>query len=419
MWKSLLLLGVLGMLVLPSLSAGTSPSFADFHRRAAKGERLTVVFFGASLTWGANSSDPTNTSYRAVVAEHLEAAYPKAHFKFYDAAIGGTGSQLGVFRLERDVLRRQPDLVFLDFAANDDMASDNPESLASYESLVRRIIRDGKAPVVLMLFPFQWNIATPDLPSLKRRTAVLQLAQAYHAPVGDAIVHCLDGVKAGRYTVDQLWPYDKAHPGDLGYRQFGDAAWDAYLDGVRRKLTGTLPPAMTYADTYMSWNRVRISSLGPLPAGWSLTHPSLVAAWHDALMTRWTDDMAAASNRKVVVGADGKKSSVPVAVAPLRLRVQAKMLMLFGEGTVKSGRYQVRIDGTTVLHGTPPVDAWDASTKRFGGVVQHVALVTTTLDPSTEHLVEIVPQFLDTEEQELHLESICVAGGAARVTVVP
>ena len=107
----------------PSLRAATA-DFGDFDRRAKAGERLSVVFFGASLTWGANASDPMQTSYRAVVSGRLEAAYPDAHFKFHDAAIGGTNSQLGVFRLQRDVLRHQPDLVFLDFSANDDIMWD-------------------------------------------------------------------------------------------------------------------------------------------------------------------------------------------------------------------------------------------------------------------------------------------------------
>src|SRR4051794_30354319 len=78
------------------------PEFSDFDRRARSGERLNVVFFGASLTWGANATDPQQTSYRARIGQRLEKEYPAAHFKFWDAAIGGTGSQLGVFRFERD-----------------------------------------------------------------------------------------------------------------------------------------------------------------------------------------------------------------------------------------------------------------------------------------------------------------------------
>src|SRR5258707_8493849 len=92
----------------PAATVAT-PSFADFDRRAKAGERLNVVFFGASLTWGANASDPLLYSYRACMARKLEELYPQAHFKFCDAAIGGTGSQLGVFRFDRDVFARQPD----------------------------------------------------------------------------------------------------------------------------------------------------------------------------------------------------------------------------------------------------------------------------------------------------------------------
>src|ERR1051325_5927999 len=129
----LLLAGIIAML---NCHAAT-PSFKSFDERAKAGEKLNVVFFGASLTWGANASDPQQTSYRALIGKRLEETYPQAHFKFWDAAIGGTNSQLGVFRFERDVLSHKPDLVFIDFSANDDINSADEETLSSYESLVR------------------------------------------------------------------------------------------------------------------------------------------------------------------------------------------------------------------------------------------------------------------------------------------
>jgi len=42
---------------------------------------LSVVFFGTSLTWGANASDPQQTSYRPDLARRLAAAYPRARFQ--------------------------------------------------------------------------------------------------------------------------------------------------------------------------------------------------------------------------------------------------------------------------------------------------------------------------------------------------
>jgi hypothetical protein len=57
--------GLLPFLVSSLLSAAAAGnlaadevSFARFDRRANAGERLNVVFFGCSLTWGANATDP-------------------------------------------------------------------------------------------------------------------------------------------------------------------------------------------------------------------------------------------------------------------------------------------------------------------------------------------------------------------------
>jgi lysophospholipase L1-like esterase len=161
-------------------------SFAEFEARAKAGQRLNVVFFGASLTWGANASDQAETSYRAVMRDRFELHYPAAHFHFRDAAIGGTGSQLGVFRLERDVLAHKPDLVFVDFTANDGIYSDDTETLASYESILRRLATAG-IPVVQVAFPFKWDIATAKLPTMKRLLAHQPLAETYGNGWGDAV----------------------------------------------------------------------------------------------------------------------------------------------------------------------------------------------------------------------------------------
>jgi hypothetical protein len=181
------IIAALLLLLMGSALSMTAPSFAEFDQRAKAGERLTVVFFGASLTWGANATDPQLTSYRALVAQRLEAAYPQAHFTFRDAAIGGTSSQLGVFRLDRDVLRHKPDLVFLDFSANDGINDATPETLASYESLMRRIITEARAPLVQVIFPFGWDVKFADFNKMKRRTAHISLSGTYNTTVGDAI----------------------------------------------------------------------------------------------------------------------------------------------------------------------------------------------------------------------------------------
>jgi lysophospholipase L1-like esterase len=405
-------------------AAAASPSFTAFDARAQAGDRLTVVFYGASLTWGANATDQTYFSYRARVAARLTEKYPLARFTFRDAAIGGTGSQLGVFRLDRDVLAKKPDLVFVDFTANDDINSDDPETLASYESIIRRLVTEAQVPVVQVLFPFKWNIDRALLDKMKRRDAHTAISAAYGTGLGDAVLRVIETVEQGGATVDTLWNTDGVHPGNAGYDLFAAAAWDGYIQAVAAKKTCTAPERMLHAPTYMKQARVRLSSLGDLPAGWRRGVPNLVSAYFDMLMSRWLDDEVIATNRREEKDSAGKKTLVPQQVAPLEVKFRGEMVLLFGEGTPKSGRYRAFIDGKLVERQVPnakePLREFDAASiaAPSKGNAHHVAVIATGLDTATDHTLQIEPVFDPDKEQELRLESICVAGGDARAIAI-
>lgn len=408
--------------MLAAIGAASGPttqptaSFAEFDRRARAGERLDVVFFGASLTWGANASDPNRTSYRAEVARRLEQTYPDGHFRFHDAAIGGTGSQLGVFRVERDVLAHEPDLVFLDFSANDGIDSGNPETLASYEAILRRLVADARCPVVQVILPFKGNVAARSTAGMKRRDAHLALGRAYGTAVGDAITLAIDRVGRGETTLETIWPVDGAHPCDEGYALFADAAWMAFEEAVRESRVCRAPPTMLHADTYVEAVRKPLVSLGPLPAGWRAGRPGLTSAYFDFLMSRWLDEVAIAS----------RPAATPDAAQPpqperLRARFRGTVVMLFGETTKSSGKYRVWIDGKAVEHvpgGAHATDIFDAGdfARRIGGNGHHAQVIATGLDGLTEHVLEIEPVL--EPGQELRLESLCVAGPGAAVRVM-
>jgi len=413
---------LLAILAIPRVTVADDrrPDFAEFDRRAKAGERLCVAFFGASLTWGANATDPLLTSYRAVMANRLEKAYPAAHFTFRDGAIGGTGSQLGLFRLEREVLRHKPDLVFVDFSANDGITSATPETLASYEAIIRRVILEAKAPVVQVFFPFMWDVSKGTTTGMLRRDAHLAISAAYKTGCGDAIALAQQRVKAGEITIKQLWPTDGVHPGNAGYELFADAAWDAFNKAVAEKTVCAAPEKMLHATTYMRSARVRISSLGTLPAGWRVGSANLTSAFFDMLMSRWLDDEVIASN-----GPENPPKGEAIVHSPpgrLKVNFRGSMVMLFGETTPKSGKYRVWIDGkpTPRKNGEGKVIAQDFDggefAKRVNGNAHLVQVLVEGLDAAAEHTLEIEPVFDPAVTQELRIESICVAGHGAAVT---
>ncbi len=93
------------------------------------GAEIKIGYLGGSIT--------AQPGWRPKTLAHFQQAYPQAKFSEINAAIGGTGSDLGVFRLQQDVLDHQPDLLFVEFAVNDGGAS--PEQIfRCMEGIVRQ-----------------------------------------------------------------------------------------------------------------------------------------------------------------------------------------------------------------------------------------------------------------------------------------
>ena len=401
--KSFLLATVLA--ALGPLPLNAAPSFAEFDRQAAAGARLTVVFLGGSLTWGCRASDPQKTSYRAILGQKLEETYPNARFHFVDAAIGGTGAQLAAFRLQRDVLARQPDLVFLDFTLNDGVYATSPDTLAAHESLVRRIIAEGHCPVVQMFLAAKAFVTAGGTENMRRYQAHLAIADAYRTATGDAITLMQRKWQAGELDLDHVWPpasFDSCHPDDPGYRLYAEAGWAAYRSAVADKRVCRVPETMLYGNGYMNWARVRFSSLGRLPPGWKTTAASRESCAFDFLMSRWLDDVTVAANFTAL---DRTRTAPAPPAAPLKLKFTGSSVLLFGESTPRSGRYRVTIDGQAT--------EFDACQLGQAGTGRLWQMVAEGLDPRQQHTLELTPLFdrPDTP-RELRLESICVAGPA-------
>lgn len=100
--------------------ADTSVQAEEFHVRSGIGHvmekiraggEVRVAYFGGSIT--------EMDGWRRMSREWLQSRYPACSFTEIAAAIGGTGSSLGVYRFRQDVLEKNPDLVFVEFATND------------------------------------------------------------------------------------------------------------------------------------------------------------------------------------------------------------------------------------------------------------------------------------------------------------
>lgn len=375
-------------------------SFSDFDKRARDGEALSVVFFGGSLTWGANASDPNLTSYRGQMMRYLRERYPLARFTFHDAAIGGTGSALGIFRVDRDVLSKKPDMVFLDFQANDGYNGDDRPTNCFYEAIVRRIVGAG-VPVEQLYFGFKWSFVNRNPAELLRRAAYHKIAAAYGLAEGDHYERMWKAIDDGEITADVAWPFDQAHPDDCGYFYFFDAARIAFEAAVANGTTCHTAAAPVFGDMA---NVIRtVAADIALPAGWKNGLTRRVSMWYDGLASRWMDTVATC---------DIASSPAP---SPLRFEFDGTFFGLFGEGDQDGLDFEVFVDGVRepaapAENGRPAVMAWSGSTaNRAAGNLFFWRTVRRVL-PDAHHVVEIRPIIpAGATRGQLRIGSICTA----------
>ena len=104
----------------------------NFFAKLEQGKSVRIAYLGGSIT--------AQAGWRPKTLDWFRAQFPAADISEISAAIGGTGSDLGVFRLQQDVLDHKPDLLFVEFAVNDGGASPHRIHQAM-EGIVRQTIR--------------------------------------------------------------------------------------------------------------------------------------------------------------------------------------------------------------------------------------------------------------------------------------
>lgn len=176
-----------------------------FLQKAARGEKLTIGFIGGSITEGYVSTEPSLTYARRTFL-HIEDMFPKADFTYVNAGIAGTGSGIGVHRVNDDLLNENPDLVFIDASVNDNNTAHYQET---YENLVRYILTSDKEPAVILLFMVDdsGNCAT-EVES--------EIGNAYNLPMIDYGAAINFTINNGLLSWEDI-AGDYIHPNDKGH----------------------------------------------------------------------------------------------------------------------------------------------------------------------------------------------------------
>lgn len=102
----------------------------NFFSKALHGEPVKVAYLGGSIT--------KQEGWRVQSLNWFKERFPQATFSEVNAAINGTRSDFGAFRIKEQVLKYKPDLVFVEFAVND-QKTESSRIIRSMEGIVRQI----------------------------------------------------------------------------------------------------------------------------------------------------------------------------------------------------------------------------------------------------------------------------------------
>lgn len=147
----------------PAVECTARGGLPNFLAKAnTAGAEIRIAYFGGSIT--------AQNGWRPKTLAYFQKTYPGAKFSEINAAIGGTGSDLGVFRLKQDVLDKKPDLMFVEFAVNDGGAA--PEQIIRcMEGIVRQTWQSLPECDICFVYTLTEQLSPPMLEGKFQRSA--------------------------------------------------------------------------------------------------------------------------------------------------------------------------------------------------------------------------------------------------------
>ncbi|MBO5198923.1 MAG: SGNH/GDSL hydrolase family protein [Lachnospiraceae bacterium] len=205
-------------------------------------KKLTIGYFGGSITEGAGASEPVRT-WRAMTTAWFAEQYPDCEIIPIQAAIGGTGTELGIFRCDRDLASKKPDLVFMEFTINNS-GMDTFEIFANAETILRKIYAANPyAEIVYLHTTSKDRSASIARGEVWTPRAAFSVIMDYYGilqlDIGEVLrAHVIaDG---GDWTTVLK---DSVHPNDMGYAIYTEAIVNLLKRNLKEDGNDELLPA--------------------------------------------------------------------------------------------------------------------------------------------------------------------------------
>lgn len=341
------------------MQTGNNARLKKAIEKARRGEEVTLGFIGGSITQGAGAI-PINTECYAYKTFKgfckLTGRGTDENVHYVKAGVGGTPSELGMIRYEKDVLRDgsvTPDVVVVEFAVNDEGDETKGEC---YDSLVRKILGAENRPAVVLLFAVFANDC-----NLQERLS--PVGRAYDLPM----VSTLDAVVeqfyrkpgSGKVVSKNQFFYDSFHPTNVGHTIMADGLIHLLqtVDGQEADedtmdLAQIAPPIGGAFEAVQLLDRRHHTELAEVHCG------SFSAV--DAELQAVEMDMELAGTPEFADNWTYRGTQSGVSYTPFSMEITCESLLLVFKDSASNqvGCAEVWVDGEKVLDADPHVNGW-------------------------------------------------------------
>jgi lysophospholipase L1-like esterase/dienelactone hydrolase len=207
------------------LAALATPARADSpltntRARLESGQPTRIVAFGDSIT-GTYYHSGGLRGWAELTAVALERHYPKARVELINAGISGHTTQLGLNRIDRDVLAHQPQLVIVMFGMNDVARLPLDTFIANTRTIVEKCRAVGAE--VALCTP-NTVVDNPER-SIAKLAELSQRVRDLAKELNTGLADCFADTEALRQNHDSLWRVtlsDAIHPNLHGHRHMAE-----------------------------------------------------------------------------------------------------------------------------------------------------------------------------------------------------
>lgn len=195
----------------------------ELNKQWPRNRAVNLVFHGHSVPAGYFKTPVVDTlhAYPHLLLKAVKEKYPYAVANAIVTAIGGEDSKKGAERFERDVLIHRPDVLFIDYALNDQRLG-LPAAREAWSRMIEAALHLNIKVILLTATPDQRvNISDPNTTLQQHCNQIVDLANKYKIGLIDSYKIFQSLVAQGAPITDYMSQVN--HPNEKGHQQVADA----------------------------------------------------------------------------------------------------------------------------------------------------------------------------------------------------